>query len=149
MDAEALFTLANLSVLPAWALLVLAPRWSGTGLLVHSMFYPAVLGTGYTAGILLTAPGGNGVDMSSLAGLAQGFQNPSMLLVGWVHYLVFDLFVGSWECRDAARRGIPHAFVIPCLLLTFLLGPLGLVLYLVIRYVRTRVVTLAETGRTA
>ena len=55
------------------------------------------------------------------------------LLAGWVHYLVFDLFVGSWEVSDARRLGIPHLFVVPCLILTFLLGPCGLLLYLAVR----------------
>lgn len=147
MNPETLFTLANASVVPAWLLLVLAPRWRGTALVVHSMLYPLILGIAYTTGILMSmsaAPEGSGVDMSSLAGLSAGFQNPSMLLVGWVHYLVFDLFVGSWEARDAQRRSIPHLLLVPCLILTFALGPVGLLLYLIIRAVKTRNYLLPE-----
>jgi hypothetical protein len=56
-----------------------------------------------------------------------------VLLAGWIHYLAFDLFVGSWEVRDAQRVGIHHLFVVPCLVLTVLFGPIGLLLYLLLR----------------
>ena len=55
------------------------------------------------------------------------------LLAGWLHYLAFDLFTGSWEARDAVRLGISRWLAAPCLLLTFLLGPVGLGLYLLLR----------------
>ena len=56
-----------------------------------------------------------------------------LLLAGWVHYLAFDLFVGSWEVEDARARGVSHWLVLPCLLCTFLAGPAGLGLYLLVR----------------
>jgi hypothetical protein len=74
-------------------------------------------------------PGGFG----SLADVSLIFQNPWVLLAGWIHYLAFDLFVGSWEVRDAQRVGIRHLFVVPCLVLTFLFGPIGLLLYFILR----------------
>ena len=69
----------------------------------------------------------------SLNQLHDLFQNPWLLLAGWVHYLAFDLLVGAWECNDAQKRQISHLFVIPCLLLTFLFGPVGFLLYLCLR----------------
>lgn len=57
---------------------------------------------------------------------------------GWTHYLAFDLFIGGWEVRDARQRGIPHLLVVPVLVLTFLVGPAGLLLYLAIRLVGGR-----------
>ena len=65
------------------------------------------------------------------------FSNPWALLAGWVHYLAFDLFVGSWEVRDSQARGIPHWLVLPCLFLTFMFGPAGWLLYMAVRVVRT------------
>jgi len=44
--------------------------------------------------------------------------------------------VGAWEARDAARRGVPHLLVVPCLVLTFFAGPAGWALYLAVRHVR-------------
>ena len=72
-------------------------------------------------------------DFNSLAGVAQLFQNPKALLAGWIHYLAFDLFIGSWEVRDAGRAGLHHLLVVPCLVLTFLFGPVGLLLYFALR----------------
>jgi hypothetical protein len=53
--------------------------------------------------------------------------------------------VGAWEARGAVRRGVPHLFVVPCLLLTLMLGPIGLMAYLLLRYASTRVWTLEES----
>jgi hypothetical protein len=77
------------------------------------------------------APGGFG----SLRDLRLFFDRPQLLLAGWLHYLALDLFVGSFEVRDAVRHGISHAWVVPCLLLTLLFGPLGLLAYLAVRSV--------------
>lgn len=85
-------------------------------------------------------------SLASLAGLSAAFARPATMLVGWIHYLVFDLFVGAREARDAARRNIPHPLLIPCLILTFMLGPTGLLLYLVIRRFRSRSTTLVESA---
>src|SRR5215831_3015326 len=82
--------------------------------------------------MLAVVPGG----FSTLAGVGTLFSNPWLLLAGWMHYLAFDLLVGSWELEDAAERGIPHWIVVPCLLLTFMFGPAGWLLYRIVRSIR-------------
>ena len=77
-------------------------------------------------------PGSSG-GFGSLVEVAQLFSQPGLLLAGWVHYLAFDLFIGAWEVRDAARHRVPHLLVIPCLIMTFLLGPIGLLAYVALR----------------
>jgi hypothetical protein len=64
------------------------------------------------------------------------FASDALLLAGWIHYLAFDLFIGAWEVRTARAEGIPHLLVLPCLVLTFLLGPVGLLLFLALRLAR-------------
>ena len=64
------------------------------------------------------------------------FTSPEIALAGWVHYLAFDLFVGAWEVRTARREAIPHLLVLPCLVLTFLFGPVGFLLFLGLRAAR-------------
>ncbi|MGB1846672.1 MAG: abscisic acid-deficient protein Aba4 family protein, partial [Pseudohongiellaceae bacterium] len=54
------------------------------------------------------------------------------------HYLAFDLFVGCWEMQDSQKHNIPHVLVVPCLLFTFMLGPIGLVCYLMVRWFTAR-----------
>ncbi len=144
MTADTLFALANNLVLPAWLLLVFAPGWKWTQQLVHAGWIPLLLGGAY-AGLLLMGPGApEGGGFSTLTGVMRLFGSPTAALAGWIHYLVFDLFVGAWEVRDARRREISHLWVVPCLLFTFLLGPLGLLLYLAVRTFQTGVTTLEE-----
>ncbi len=144
MDLETVFAACNFGVLPFWALLVLAPRARATELLVHRPVVPAALGVVY--GVLLFSGGEppEGANMTSLAGVTALFTSPSAVTAGWIHYLIFDLFIGAWQSRDALRRGIPHWLVAPCLLFTLALGPLGLLAYLAVRFARVRVARLDE-----
>lgn len=80
---------------------------------------------------------------SRLADVSRLFENPSFLLAGWVHYLAFDLLVGGWQVRDAQRVGVPHWLVVPCLVLTLLFGPAGLVCYITARWIVARRLTTA------
>lgn len=137
MTPDQMLTLANASVIPFWLLLVVAPRWRFTQLAVHAVLMPVLLGAAYlwlVATGAFTGPGvPEGASFMSLQGLQLLFTYPPAVVAGWIHYLVFDLFVGAWEARDAQRRGVPHWALVPCLVLTFLLGPIGLLLYLGVR----------------
>ena len=66
----------------------------------------------------------------TLAALERAFDTPELLLAGWIHYLVLDLWVGSWEAEHAERAGLSHAALLLCLFATMMVGPLGLILYL-------------------
>jgi hypothetical protein len=68
------------------------------------------------------------------------------VVAGWIHYLIFDLFVGAWEARDARRRGVPHLLLVPCLLFTLMIGPVGLLLYVVVRFFSKRLLEFDEAG---
>ena len=131
MTAEQLFSLLNLVAMASWLPLVFLPRarWASS---VVPIVMPAVLASVYVVLVAVALPGSEG-GFASLAGVRTLFDNPWGLLAGWIHYLAFDLFIGGWEVRDSHRRGIPHLLVVPALVLTFLLGPGGLLLYLAIR----------------
>lgn len=130
---DLLFQIANFSVLPFWALLILAPRAGITKLVAQNSIIFMALGALYVALFANTLAGGEPISMSSLTNLSAAMANPAVMLVGWVHYLAFDLFVGMWIARDAGSRGVPHWLVIPCLVLTFMAGPTGALLYLLLR----------------
>jgi len=132
MSPGQLFLLCNLAVLPAWGLLVVAPKWRWTRA-IAAYFTPAGLALLYLV-LMVTHFEPRGGGFGSIDQLADTFRNPWLLLAGWLHYLAVDLFVGAWQVRDAQRLGIRHAFVIPCLALTFVVAPLGLVVYLGVRY---------------
>ena len=136
LTPDFLFSLANPVALLGWALLVLAPHWRGTRALVLSGALPLLLAGAYAALIAahyLGPHGGEG-GFGSLAEVAALFRDPWALLAGWVHYLCFDMWTGAWQVRDAQQRGLPHALVVPALVLTFLFGPIGLLLYFGLRW---------------
>ncbi len=136
MTYDLLLKFINLSVLPAWALLIFLPNWKGTQAIVHSMLYPLLLGGVYIfcfGLVIFAGHGASNVDFTSISGIRAIFASDAGVVIGWAHFLVFDLFVGAWEARDAKRRGFNHWLLIPCLFLTFMAGPVGLVLYLVLR----------------
>ena len=136
MSPDLIFAVANNGILIFWLLLVVAPRWRGTQLAVHSIAIPLILGLAYLwlfTRVWIGGEGAPGTSYFTLPGVMALFDSSTGAVMGWIHYLVFDLFVGAWEARDAARRGMPHWMVVPCLVVTLMAGPIGLALYLVLR----------------
>ncbi|QJX45510.1 DUF4281 domain-containing protein [Hymenobacter taeanensis] len=133
---DSLFSVANTVALLGWGLLLVAPRWRATRRLVLSGALPLLLAVAYA--LLISShylgPHSSEGGFNSLAEVAALFQDPWGLLAGWVHYLCFDMSIGIWESLDARRRGVPHLLLVPCLLLTFLFGPVGLLLYSLLRH---------------
>lgn len=78
---------------------------------------------------LSSAPANPDGGFGSLTQVKALFTQDRALLAGWVHYLAFDFFTGCWMVMDTGARGIRHLLVVPCLLLTFMFGPAGLLLY--------------------
>jgi hypothetical protein len=127
-DAQ-LFSIANTGALLSWIVLAVAP---GRAAPVLRYIVPGALAVLYIWAIGTSLPGTQG-GFDSLANVKQLFTSDRAVLAGWVHYLAFDLFIGCWEVLDARERGIKHAFVLPCLALTFMVGPAGLLLYFLVR----------------
>ena len=146
MSPDSVFLVCNYGVLPAWLLLASAPGWAWTQRLVHAVWIPLLLGVVYAVAFATNPATPEGGGFGTLPAVMALFTSPHAVLAGWVHYLVFDLFVGAWEARDARRRGIPHWALLPCLFFTLMLGPIGLLLYLALRFARTRALTLEESG---
>jgi hypothetical protein len=88
-------------------------------------------------------------SMGSLKEYMLLLNNPYSTLLVWIQLLTWDLFIGAWQVRDARRRGIRHGWVVPGLIGTFFLGPLGLLIYLGLRFTLQRAVSLQEIGTTA
>jgi len=132
MSADQLFSICNLAAMVGWIILIVAGRMRWAAGLVTGAIIPAILALVY-AGLFAAHWGETPGGFGSLSGVASLFSNHWILLAGWIHYLAFDLFIGSWEVRDAAKHGISHWLTIPCLALTFFLGPVGLLLYFALR----------------
>ena len=132
MKAEQIFTIANLTAMIGWLLIAILPRWRVTRFVVLSGGVSLALAGLYLVLIVMFFGAAEG-GFDSLANVMKLFTNEWAVLAGWIHYLAFDLFIGAWEVRDAERRGVSHLWVIPCLVLTFLLGPIGLLAYSILR----------------
>jgi len=130
---ETLFSLAGALAMVGWVALAVIP-------LRRAIARPIVLGIAvalsglYVALIASFWTAGTG-DFGSLAGVARLFAHPGLLLAGWLHYLAFDLLVGVWERDEARRIGLPWWQRVPCLLVTFLFGPIGWLAFLACRHV--------------
>ena len=143
MTPDLLFFIANVAITPFWLLLIFAPRWSWTDRIVHSFAIVQVFAFVY----LVLAIGHffrNGGGYSSLEAVQVLFNDPYALVAGWIHYLVFDLFVGAWEPCDARRLNLPPLAIVTCLLLTFMVGPVGLLAYWILRAIMRKTYSLDE-----
>jgi len=137
MTPDKLFSICNPVALIGWLILVFAGRMKWAASLVTGAIIPLLFGILY-ATLIVAHWGESAGGFSTLEGVAALFSNHWLLLAGWIHYLAFDLFIGSWQVRDSAKNGISHWLVIPCLALTFLFGPIGLLLYFLVRLARVR-----------
>ena len=149
---ETIFSVCGALAMVGWIGLVLLPRSPLVVDTLARLVIPALIGIVYLT--LMAANMGRVPDnggFGSLAQVQQLFSIDALLLGGWVHYLAFDLFVGAREVRDARQRSIHHLLVVPCLLATFMAGPAGLLLYLVLRSITAAInpEKTATTGVTA
>ena len=140
MSLETVFSFTSFIAMFGWILLVIVPNDPRAKLLT-GIIIPLTLSIIYLVFIFLhfgNAPGGFG----SLAEVRTLFGKDELLLAGWVHYLAFDLFIGAWESRDARRLQIPRLVMVPCYVMTFMLGPIGLLFYFAIRTAKTKALDL-------
>lgn len=137
MKPETLFALCNSIAPMGWLFLLVAPRWKGTRFIVLYAIIPLLFALVY-ASILISLGGVSFSDFGSLSGIKSLFSNDYALVAGWVHYLAFDLFVGGWILMDSQKHNMRHLLVVPCLFFTFMLGPVGLLLYTLVRGIKTK-----------
>lgn len=145
MNPDTLFQLSGPLAMAGWLALAASPFAPRLTQLAAGLVIPVILSLGYTALILANWSGAEG-GFNSLPDVMLLFTNPALALAGWVHFLAFDLFVGAWEVRTARREAIPHLLVLPCLVLTFLFGPIGLLVFLGLRLVYSRFATQVAGG---
>ena len=135
---ENIYLWANFGVLPFWLLLIIIPNSKITQLFVNSIVLPLILSTVYVYIIYQTTL----LDESmfdifklylSLDNLYTVFATESFLLAFWIHFLVLNLFLGSWVSRDGVRYNMSRKLVAIPLIIIYLTGPLGLVLYWLFR----------------
>ena len=132
-----LFGFVNMTAIVAWAILALMPRkplllamvlYLGVGMLC--VIYAVGLIGILTGGFDPVGPTEAAVDLITLEGVQSIFASQGGAVVGWTHYLAFDLFVGLWIARDADQKDVGRLWQLPILAATFLAGPIGLAVWL-------------------
>ena len=138
MASETIFKICSAIAMIGWIVLAfVTPFWSKTNKFIIGVVV-ALLCIVYTWLIIESFGFDDLKSFGTLDGVALLFQDRTLLTAGWVHYLAFDLFVGTWITMNGRKHGINHWLLVPLLLLTFMLGPVGLLIYLLVRWWRTR-----------
>ena len=137
MTPDRIFELCNSLALPGWIILMFMPFWSNRDKFIVGIII-SLFAIIYTWLIFSSFDPSGFQNFSSLDGVMSLFTNKTMVTAGWVHYLAFDLMTGVFIVQNARLHGINHWLTVPCLFFTFMLGPFGLLLYLLLRMVITR-----------
>ena len=132
MSYEVVFKVANALALFSWIILLVFPFRPVTRTILIGTAV-TILCVAYTVVVYSILKPADISKFNSLNGVTSLFSSPGAVLAGWIHYLAFDLMTGLFIAFNAEKHGIGHAWLLPCLVLTFILGPIGLLLYFLIR----------------
>jgi len=135
---ENIYLWTNFGILPFWIMLIIIPNSKVTQILINSVIFPLILSLTYVyviyQAIILDEPLFDIFKLYlSLDNLYTVFATESFLLVFWLHFLTLNLFLGSWVSRDGVKHNMSRGLVSFPLILIYFTGPLGLVLYWIIR----------------
>lgn len=136
-----LFEFTNIWAMGAWLVLLIAPRkplahsvvlYLGVALLcaIYAVCFAAYVAGAVDPG---AQPGAGQAGFGSIAEVRNLFLSDAGVVIGWTHYLAFDLFTGLWIARDADAKGFGRIWQVPFLAMTFIAGPVGLLAWLVVR----------------
>jgi len=145
MSPDSIFQTCSTIAMAGWlVLLVISPFWSsfdkfliGIIITLFAIVYLWLIFQVFSRGDIVRMDS-LGEKFGSLNGVMELFTNKTAVTAGWVHYLAFDLLTGIWIKKNAQKYNIHHLILVPCLLLTFMLGPVGLLLYLLVRSITTK-----------
>ena len=135
---ENIFIWTNFGILPFWLMLIIMPNSKVTQFFINSIILPLILTATYVyiiyQTILLDEPIFDIFRLYlSLDNLYTVFATESFLLIFWLHFVALNLFLGSWMSRDGVKYNMSRSLLCVPLILVYFTGPLGLVLYWLIR----------------
>lgn len=138
MTPDTLFLVSSVIAFIGWVtLIVISPFWAGADKFLIGIII-ALLALVYSGLNFTNFHLGDLTKFGSLEGILALYQNKALLTAGWVHFLAFDLLTAVWIKRNAVQLGISHWLILPALFFTCLLGPLGFLIYLLTRWIRTK-----------
>ncbi len=130
---NSLYWMANIWALSGWLVLFLYPVLPARAVLFAGICMPIGLSLAYLGSLCFALPFFSG-GFGSIESLSRLYQNPVAVLAGWTHYLAFDLFLGGWQVRRAMATNLPVTLVVPCLFLTLVFGPVGLLFFFAVQW---------------
>ncbi len=133
MKPSEIFSIANYLAMPMWLLMIILPKWKVTRFFIDYKIIPLLLSLLYAFYITVSIQAGGGLDFGSLNSVMALFTEENAVLAGWVHYLAFDLIVGMWMLDLNRKLNIHQLLMAPCLFATFMLGPVGFLLFMLIK----------------
>ena len=138
MSPDSVFQTCSTIAMVGWiVLLVISPFWSSFDKFLIGIII-TLLAIVYAWLIFQVFTPEDFEKFSSLNGVMELFTDKTAVTAGWIHYLAIDLLTGIWIKKNAQKYNIHHLIVLPCLLVTFMLAPIGLLLYLLVRLVKTK-----------
>ncbi|MBT8320605.1 MAG: DUF4281 domain-containing protein [Eudoraea sp.] len=133
MTASDVFSIANIMAFLMWILMIILPKWKATRFLIDNKVIPILLSFLYAFYLIHSLLSGPAMDFGSLQAVMDLFTSENAVLAGWLHYLAFDLLVGMWMLDQNKTLKIHQAIMIPCLAGTFMMGPIGFLLFMIVR----------------
>ncbi len=137
MQAAEIFSICNKVILLGWILLIFLPNWKYTQAIILNGLL-VLFASIYAFMILKDIGHFNPESFSTLANVKALFQNDDAVAAGWIHYLAFDLFVGTYIVRKSSQIGLSRVLYTICLPFTFMFGPMGYLLFVVFKTIKTK-----------
>ena len=137
MQAADIFSICNIVILLGWILLIFLPNWKYTQAIILNGLL-VLFASIYAFMILKDICNFNPDSFSTLANVKALFQNDNAVAAGWIHYLAFDLFVGTYIVRKSKQIGLSRVLYTFALPFTFMFGPMGYLLFVIFKTIKTK-----------
>ena len=138
MTPTEVFSIANMIAMPMWVLMLFLSKWKITRFLIDFKVIPLALAFMYAIYIFQAIQISGMMDFGSLTSVITLFTEENAVLAGWIHYLAFDLIVGMLVLDQNKELKINQLVMAPCLFLTFMLGPIGFLLFMIIKTIKQK-----------
>jgi len=137
MNLDVWFSTASNFAMAGWLLLAVIPRRRPWVFQLTGLAMPALMGVAYAVFMIPNLSGVEGAGYGSLSQVSALFSNKALLLAGWIHYLAFDLAVGTYIAMKSDEAGLSRIVQLPLLFLAFMFGPIGFMAFVFIKTMST------------
>ena len=138
MTQTEVFSISGMITVPMWALMIFLPKWKVTQVFIKFKVIPLVLSLIYGFYIIQAIQIGGMMDFGSLSSVMTLLTEENAALAGWIHYLAFDLLVGMWIVHQNKTLQIHQLIIAPCLFATFMFGPIGFLLFMILKTLKQK-----------